>query len=143
MWQLVISAASSLKTNVPVISAITALVAVFLGPVISYFIAKKQLFSNVIVVNRIRWVEDLRKDIAEFVSAYANQRILYDDLQDADTNDETKHIRVLLEAATQDISKKRFLLRPKLNPNETQHAKLLELLALSMEQLTSYIEATL
>jgi hypothetical protein len=143
MWQLVISAASSLKTNVPVISAITALVAVFLGPVISYFIAKKQLFSNVIVVNRIRWVEDLRKDIAEFVSAYANQRILYDDLQDADTNDETKRIRVLLEAATQDISKKRFLLRPKLNPNETQHAKLLELLALSMEQLTSYIEATL
>jgi Zn-dependent protease with chaperone function len=49
------------------ISALTALVAVFVGPFISLFIARREIRSSVVSANRQVWINSLREKIAEFV----------------------------------------------------------------------------
>ena len=57
------------KEIVPFISSVTALVAVFVGPMIQFRIAKIQHTANVVSGNRVRWIEEFRSEIAEFCTS--------------------------------------------------------------------------
>ncbi|GIK81141.1 MAG: hypothetical protein KJZ73_11740 [Pseudorhodoplanes sp.] len=122
IWQFI-------KDSPAVISALTALAAVIIGPVVTYKIAKKQLFANVVSQNRIRWVEALREDIAAFVAAYARHITLFNQYADM-SDDHEKKIAIAKEkdAIDHEVSKRRMILRLKLNPEEDSHAELLRLL---------------
>ena len=48
------------------ISAITALVAVIIGPIISWYIAKRQIIASTVTISRQQWINTLRDAIADF-----------------------------------------------------------------------------
>ena len=48
-----------------VVSAATALVAVIVGPISAYYIAKKQITASVISANRQAWINELRDHLAQ------------------------------------------------------------------------------
>lgn len=50
------------------ISAVTALVATVLGPIVTLAVAKRQFSASVLSANRQRWLETLRDTIAELSS---------------------------------------------------------------------------
>ena len=60
---------------IPVLSLMVAALAIFVGPVIGYFVAKKQIKSAQLIANkqviapmRQAWINELRKKVAELVS---------------------------------------------------------------------------
>ena len=55
-------------TTISVISAVTALVASVLGPMVSLAVAKRQFNASVLSTNRQRWLETLRDTLAELAS---------------------------------------------------------------------------
>jgi hypothetical protein len=115
------------------ISALTALVAVFVGPLVTYLIARRQLFGNLIALNRIRWVEDLRVNVAEFVAVYAaHLQLIREWRAEKDTTEKSK-LRTKVAASAANTSRLRALLRLRLNPQEDKHRELLELLDRSLE----------
>jgi hypothetical protein len=50
-------------------SAITALVAVIVSPIVSIYVAKRQIRAAVVSANRQKWVDQLRNRIAELIAA--------------------------------------------------------------------------
>ncbi len=69
-----------------IVSAITALVAVIIGPLVSIFVAKNQINASVVSSNRQAWINRLRDELATLVaivhhlpSAHANQSVSTDD----------------------------------------------------------------
>lgn len=70
----------------PLVSAITALVAVIVGPLVSIFVAKKQINASVVSSSRQAWINRLRDELATLVgivhhlpSAHANGSVTTDD----------------------------------------------------------------
>jgi hypothetical protein len=129
-----------LKENVAIVSAVTALVAVIIGPLVSYLIAKKQIIGNVIASNRIKWIEGLREDIAEFVALFSEH--IYEIggfhlLKDEDSRNEK--LESLAEIVRK-VSTKRFLIRIKLNPDEEDHGELLKILEETTESSWAYMD---
>lgn len=53
------------------VAAVTALFAVFLSPLVSYWIARRQINAQVISVNRQEWINTLRDYVAEFLNLTA------------------------------------------------------------------------
>ncbi len=51
-----------------VVSAVTALVAVIVGPLVSIFVAKNQINASVISSNRQAWINRLRDELATLVA---------------------------------------------------------------------------
>jgi hypothetical protein len=117
-----------LRDNAAVVSAITALVAVTVGPSISYLIAKKQIIGNVIASNRIKWIENLREDIAEFVALFSEHIYEIGNYHLLKDNDLQKSKLESLAEIVRGVSTKRFLIRIKLNPDEQDHGELLSIL---------------
>ena len=69
-----------------VVSAITALVAIIIGPLVSICIAKNQINASVISTNRQVWINRLRDELATLVgmvhhlpSAHANDSVSTND----------------------------------------------------------------
>jgi ABC-type transport system involved in cytochrome bd biosynthesis fused ATPase/permease subunit len=50
------------------ISAITALVAVIVSPIISIYIAKRQVHASVVSANRQKWIDSLRDQLADLIT---------------------------------------------------------------------------
>jgi len=68
-----------------VVSAVTALVAVIVGPLVSIYVAKNQIDASVVSANRQTWINRLRDELATLVgivhhlpSAHANESISTD-----------------------------------------------------------------
>lgn len=55
-------------TALPVLSLAVAVLAVFVGPAIQLAIARKQIRATVLSANRQRWIDELRQQIAEFIT---------------------------------------------------------------------------
>ena len=69
-----------------IVSAITALVAVIIGPLVSIFVAKNQINASVVSSNRQAWINRLRDELATLAaivhhlpSAHANGSVSTDD----------------------------------------------------------------
>ena len=51
------------------ISAITALVAVIVGPTVSVYLAKRQIHASVVSSNRQKWIDNLRDQLSEIITS--------------------------------------------------------------------------
>ena len=106
--------------NTAAISAITALVAVILSPIISIYVAKKQFGASVLSKFRQEWINSLRDNISEYISCMFMIMIY----------NRTSEIGQGKEIAEE--CRKLVLLNHKislmLNPNEENHNKLIKLL---------------
>ena len=51
---------------ISIIAAFTALVAVIVGPIVSFKIAKRQISASTVTISRQHWINDLRDAIADF-----------------------------------------------------------------------------
>lgn len=51
------------------LSAITALVAVAVSPIVSIYIARRQIRASVVSTNRQKWIDQLRDQLAELVTS--------------------------------------------------------------------------
>lgn len=113
-----------------VISAITALVAIIIGPLVSICIAKNQINASVISTNRQVWINRLRDELATLVgmihhwpSAHANDSI--------STNDAIAEYGKFVE---------RFqVIKLLINPNEADHQELVRLIECADEKLIESI----
>lgn len=113
-----------------VISAITALVAIIIGPLVSICIAKNQINASVISTNRQVWINRLRDELATLVgmihhlpSAHANDSI--------STNDAIAEYGKFVE--------KFQVIKLLINPNEADHQELVRLIECADEKLIESI----
>jgi len=104
---------------VQVITVITALVAVIVGPAVSLYIAKRQIRASVVSSSRQKWIDELRESIAGFMS-------------EVNLASSIKHAGGTDERGLQAINRL-LLLNHKIdlliNPNEIDHARLAELIS--------------
>lgn len=126
--------ASSWKDLVPVISAVTALVAVIVSPLVSWMIAKRQIdiskrqidiakhqiTSSNVSSKRQVWIDDLRQDIAEALALMSR----IEELKRPNPNlNEREHLEVFDRRMEAELRATELLMRIKLrlNPNEQVH----------------------
>jgi Icc-related predicted phosphoesterase len=102
-----------------VVSAITALVAIIVGPLVSICIAKNQINASVVSSNRQVWINRLRDELATLVgiihhmpSAHANESV--------STKDAIADYGKFVE--------KFQVIKLLINPNETDHQELVRLI---------------
>lgn len=102
-----------------VVSAVTALVAVILGPLVSIFVAKNQINASVVSSNRQAWINRLRDELATLVaiihhlpSAHANGSVSTDDAI-TEYGRFVEHLQVI---------------KLLINPKETDHQELVRLI---------------
>lgn len=103
----------------PLISALTALAAVVVGPTISLRIAKKQIKASQVSSNRQAWINRLRDEVAHFTR-------------------EVKHLPSSLAARAiiteqaisryENLSLKQEIVKLLLNPTEEEHQELMRLM---------------
>lgn len=112
------------------ISAVTALTAVLVGPVVTLYVAKKQIKSSVVSANRQEWINRLRNEIASFVQEVKHVPSAYS--ADAIAVEEAiaKHGAITL---------KEQVVKLLLNPNEKDHQELLALMATASKKALNAI----
>ena len=112
------------------LSAATALVAVVLGPVITVYVAKRQIRASVVSANRQAWINRLRDELSKFVR-------------------DVKHVPSAQSAGAltpaeaigrcEETLLREEVIRLLLNPNEAEHQELLRLMANAREQMLSAV----
>lgn len=110
-----------------IISALTALAAVLLGPLVSIWVAQKQVRVSVLSNNRQQWINTLRDIISEYFSIVAIVLVTDWDGKPRDEHDQKMERLMLLNSK----------IRLMLNPKEDDHIKLVELLGDLAEQAAS------
>ena len=101
------------------ITAITALVAVFFSPLVALYIARRQIRSSVVSTNRHTWINTLRDTLAEYLSKQAMAR----NLNRQKYADECSIKRI------EEIIRLHQKIELMINPNEKDHAELVELIS--------------
>jgi len=102
-----------------VISAITALVAVIVSPIISIYVAKKQFGASVLSKFRQEWINSLRDNISEYISCMF-MIIIYNRTHKADVKD--------ISEKGEKIVFLNHKINLMLNTNEANHNKLAKLI---------------
>ena len=110
-----------------IITACVALVAVIVGPLLQWRIARRQAADN-ISSKRQNWIDELRKDSAEFLQLLARLEELRRPNPNLSTDDQKL---VFDEKASANARANELGIRIKLrlNPNEANHKKLVEVFA--------------
>src|SRR5713226_4363110 len=114
---------------IPVLSLVVALIAVFVGPLISWWIAKRQVQSSLAIANkqiiapmRQAWINNLRDVLADLTSSALHYYVAgFEDR----TDEEYRHL-TLMEHKVQLM----------LNVRETDHKQLEELIRKMIEALS-------
>lgn len=111
------------------ISALTALLAVIIGPLVTLYIARKQIYASTVSSNRIRWVEDLRMNIADFMQSFAELYVILEDINAERTRptpnkEKLRQLRQERRKAVSTVSKSRYLIMLKINFSEKNHSEL-------------------
>lgn len=102
---------------ISIISTATALVAVIVGPIMSYIIAKRQISASTVTMSRQQWINTLRNAIADF-SAKAS--MTYCLAKNRQANEQSfQRIEEMVQ-----LNYKIELL---INPHEEDHAELAQL----------------
>jgi hypothetical protein len=113
-----------------IVSAITALVVVIVSPLISIYVAKKQINSTVLSANRQAWINCLRNELAELVTIVRHVPPAY--AANSITNPEaiSKH---------GELTEKIELVKLLINPNEPDHQELVRLISSAGVQVKNAI----
>lgn len=104
----------------------TALIAVIVSPIVSIYVAKRQIRASVVSTSRQKWIDSLRDQLAEFIAA-AHVMGLHRGLNMIETpefNSRLEQLRL--------IESKVLLL---LNPNEADHKVLAATIGALIPQL--------
>ncbi len=108
---------------ISLISAITALTAVIVGPLVAWKVAKKQIQASVVSENRQKWIDALRENISDFQTkakiAVVEDRLANDPNNESVANAESHDLA--MKGMTLVINRVVLLI----NPNEADHSKLL------------------
>jgi hypothetical protein len=109
---------------VPVISVVTALVAVIIGPLVSWKIANRQITASNVSSKRQVWIDELRKDVAEALALLSRIEELKRPSHDLNREEQLDVFDRRMESELRAIE---LLMRIKLrlNPNEQDHNDLL------------------
>ena len=114
-----------METYISIIAAGTALLAVIIGPIVSFKIAKRQISASTVTTSRQRWINDLRDAIADFnAKASMIHCLAANDYADKDS---IPRIEELVQ-----INLKIELL---INPGEKDHAKIVEIVGYITDSL--------
>jgi hypothetical protein len=105
--------------------ALTALIAVIVGPLLQWRIARRQAADNV-SAKRQNWIDELRKDCAAFLQTVARLEELRRPNPAADATDQKKTIDEKAEANAK-AHELQIRIRLRLNPSEADHNTLLGL----------------
>jgi len=114
--------------DVPLISALTALAAVLISPVISVYVTNRQIRASIVSANRQKWIDGLRDQLADLI---ADIRVI------------GLHRKIdLLENEEYDTRLQRLLLAEikvnlLLNPNEADHKALTRTIREVIEKIFS------
>jgi hypothetical protein len=54
--------------DLPIISALTALVAVIVSPIVSIYVTRRQIKASIVSTNRQKWIDQLRDHLAELIT---------------------------------------------------------------------------
>ena len=124
-----------IKNNVSVISAATALLAVFFGPLVTYLIGKKQIYGNLVIANRIKWVESLREDVVEFCELYATAIDKLEEFHKATTEEEKRRVDEENGKIQYRLSRLRISIGFRLEFDKKSHAELNKILFGTIKEL--------
>jgi hypothetical protein len=132
---------SALRENVAIISSVTALVAVFVGPYVSYLIAKKQLRGNILLANRVRWIEAIQEELGNFSVLYMRIVQEIDRYHKAlQTDPQTKQAKFEeIQKLTNDLSRIRLALNLRLDHEDEDQKAMNILLNSTMGALRNYM----
>lgn len=108
------------------ISAITALVAVIVGPSVAVYLAQRQIHASVVSSNRQKWIDTLRDQLSEIITSI---RIF--GLHRSMDSIEQEEFAQRLEKLTLMETKINLLL----NPLETDHKAISETIHTAIEKL--------
>jgi hypothetical protein len=124
----------------PFISSVTALVAVIVGPIVTFRITKKQIVASqamadlqarasVLSKSRQEWINTLRNEIAGFISltSHALPTIMVNTQNGGDTLSLTQEIRLHVE-------KVKLLI----NPNEDDHIAIVKHMEATVASLSTF-----
>jgi len=104
---------------IPIISVVTALLAVIIGPFVTLHIARRQIKANVLSPNRQQWINMLRDEISNYLAIMARTAGAT-----AGRVEDQEYLRTCIEDLCRSESKIQLLL----NPKEADHVKLIALL---------------
>lgn len=109
----------STSDKLQVITAITALVAVVVGPLVSIWIARRQIRASVISPSRQAWINSLRDAITDYL---AKQQI-------ARNQNYFSHADAASLPRIEEIVRLNTRIELLINPNEADHARLAEMVS--------------
>lgn len=112
-----------------ILTAWAALAAATLGPVAGYLAARHQAHRSVVSVNRQKWVDELRDEIAEFFVACAGVGIEIDE----NSAYRSKDHKAATKAHIVQIDRLLSTIELRLNPGEDDHRDLLARLRACVE----------
>lgn len=112
------------KDAVALVSSLTALLAVLVGPIVQLIIGLRQQRATVVSGNRIRWIEEFRREAAEFVAAchlHEAERYWLAEAEDQRGDDRSEkqieHYRKAVDASFFRVNTLRHTLRLRLDPD--------------------------
>jgi hypothetical protein len=108
---------ANMQEYISLISAITALTAIIIGPLVSWKIAKRQISASTITTSRQQWINNLRETISDFL---AKANTVYGLAKNHYANEQS----ILRIEQLAQLNYKIHLL---INPNEEDHSKLARL----------------
>ena len=106
-----------METTISLISVITALVAVLLGPLVQVYITKRQISASTVATFRQEWINSLRDEISLFIGEWSKATIRW---QRRDGESEQQQYDRL-----QSLSIHESKIAMLLNPKESDHMELL------------------
>jgi len=111
---------------IQLITAVTAFVAVIVSPILTIYVARKQIRASVVSTNRQAWINTVRGTLADYLAKQAMVRNLnkncYADDESLPRIEETVRLTSRIELL--------------MNPKEPDHSKLVELVCEMTNALT-------
>src|SRR5262245_13275223 len=123
---------------ISLVSACTALVASFVGPIVTLSVARRQFNANVLSGNRQKWIETLRDLLAELISLLVAVLVIKSEWKDKWDKGLglIKTDRAFL-AKLERIVLVQWKIRLLINPTESDHRQLYETIATALKRLQS------
>jgi 23S rRNA pseudoU1915 N3-methylase RlmH len=102
------------------VSAVTALVAVIVGPLVSVYVAKKQIRSSIVSTNRQKWIDRLRDELAALLKDIQHTPSAYSANSISTSEAIAKH---------GEITERVEVIKLLINPKEADHQELVRLIS--------------
>jgi hypothetical protein len=124
------SAGQRMALDLAIVGAVTALVAVIVGPLVTVYVAKKQISSSIVSTNRQKWIDRLRDELAALLKDVQHTPSAYS----ANSISTSEAI-----AKYGEITERSEVIKLLINPNEVDHQELVRLISTASALVISSI----